>query len=170
MRHPAKKFALGTLAVNVIWLLFEHMMGYNTTRHDIGQYTRMFPIIFFSFMIVAAIYYQRKRQSNVLAFPKGFRTGVVMTLIYCAAFTMVLILYQQFLNPEYFQTLKAFTLQGLQARNASQAEIDAVMERLKMMSGGSAFSYLVHFALCAIWGICFSAIVAFLLKKRLKSA
>jgi hypothetical protein len=164
MRHPAKKFALGTLAVNVIWLLFEHLMGYNNTKHDMGQYTRMFPVIFFTLMLAAAIYYQRKRQNNVISFPKGFRTGVVMTLIYCAAYTIVLILYQQFLNPEYFQTLKAFKVEH------PQSQSETVKELVQMMSSGSPFSYFVIFCLSAIWGILFSAIAAFLLKKKPKGA
>jgi hypothetical protein len=169
MRHPAKKFALGTLAVNVIWLLFEHMMGYNTIHHDIGEYTRMFPEFFFSFMLIAAIYYQRKRQSNVISYAKGFRTGVVMTLIYCPVYTIVLILYEQLLNPQYFQTLKDFTMGQLQAKNASAQEIETVIDRMQMISGGTAFSYLIYFALCAVWGVAFSALVAFILKKEVKS-
>lgn len=168
MRMPAVIFAILTLAISTIWILACHMLGYNTTRHDIGQYTRMFPMIFFWLMIIGAIYYQRRKHGHVLSFSEGFKTGLVMTLIYCAGFTIVIILYQQFLNPEYHDTLKAFTLKTLQEKGAAQQEIDEKLKQLEMSAGGSAISYLLLFIFSSIWGIGISAIAALLLRRQPK--
>jgi hypothetical protein len=169
MKRPAKKFALGTLAVSVIWILFEHLMGYNTTRNDIGQYTRMFPMIFFWIMLVVAIYYRRRGNGNTLTFAEGFRTGLIMTIIYCAGFTIVIILYNQFLNPEYYPMLKDFTMQQLQAEHASQATIDAKMKELAMTQSGTPLSYLLLFVFASVFGIGISAIASLFLMKKPKT-
>ena len=170
MKRPAKKFALGTLAVSIIWILFEHLMGYNTTRNDVGQYTRMFPMVFFWIMLIVAIYYKRRGHGNTLTFGEGFRTGLIMTLIYCAGFTIVIILYNQFLNPEYYPMLKDFTMQQLLAKHAAQSAIDAKMKELEMTQSGTPLSYLLLFVFSSVWGIGISAIASLILQKKPKSA
>ncbi|HYV93133.1 MAG TPA: DUF4199 domain-containing protein [Chitinophagales bacterium] len=170
MKRPAKKFALGTLAVSVIWILFEHLMGYNTTRNDVGQYTRLFPVIFFWIMLVVAIYYRRRGNGNTLTFSEGFRTGLIMTLIYCAGFTIVIILYNQYLNPEYYPMLKDFTMKQLQERQASQTTIDAKMKELEMTQSGTPLSYLLLFVFSSVWGIGISALASLILMKKPKVA
>ena len=170
MRNAAVKFALGSLAVTIAWILFEHLMGYNTTRHDIGQYTRLVPVIFFWIMIVVAIYYTRRGYGNSLTFREGFRTGLIMTLIYCAGFAIVIMLYQQFLNPNYLQTLKDFTLEQMRSEDATQEAIDEKMKELDFTYSGSALSYLLVFVFTSIWGIGITAIASLLLMKKQRQA
>jgi len=170
MKRPAKKFALGALAVITIWILFEHLLGFNTTRHDIGQYTRMFPMFFFLAMIFVAIYYRRRGLGNTLRFAEGFKTGIVMTLIFCAGFTTVIILYQQFLNPEYFSTLHEFCKNKFAAEGLAPEEIDKKLSQLERWQGSSAISYLLLFVFSSIWGIIVSAIASLILMRKPKSA
>ena len=89
-----------------------------------------------------------------------------MTLIYCLGFTFVIILYQQFLNPEYYQTLKDFTMQQLQSVNASQEMIDAKMKELEMQASGKPMSYFWLFIFSSIWGIGISAIATLVLRRK----
>ena len=170
MKNAAIRFALGTLGVSVIWIFFEHAMGWNTTDHYIGQYSRMFPMILFLIMIVICIWYVRRGHGGALTFKEGFQNGLVMTLIYCFGFTIVIILYQKFLNPEYYQTLKDFTTQQLQEKHATQEVIDAKMKELEMQAGGKPMSYLLLFIFSSIWGIGISAIASMILRRNPKTA
>ena len=170
MKRPAKKFALGTLAVSIIWILFEHLMGYNTTRNDIGQYTRMFPMIFFWIMLVVAIYYERRGHGNTLTFAEGFRTGLVMTLIYSLGFTIVIILYQQFLNPDQYSIMKEFTASQLQQGKLTQAQYADAMKEVDTVYSGKPIAYVLLFVFSVAWGIGISAIVSLILQKKQKTA
>jgi len=169
MKNAALKIALFTLGVSVIWILFEHLMGWNTTNHEIGQYSRMMPMILFWIMLVVCIWYVRRGHGNSLTFKEGFQSGLVMTLIYCLGFTIVIILYQQFLNPEYYQTLKEFTMQQLQSKGASQSEIDSAMKKLKMEAGGTVWSYLWLFISFSLFGIGITAIASTILMRKPKT-
>jgi hypothetical protein len=170
MKRPAKKFALGTLAVSIIWILFEHLMGYNTTRLDVGKYTQMFPMIFFWVMLVAAIYYKRRGHGNTLTFAEGFGTGLVMTLIYCLGFTIVIILYQKFLNPNIYSLMKDFTTQQLQQGKLNQQQYDKAIKEVDMVYSGTPTAYLWLFGISALWGIGISAIASLILMKKPKAA
>ena len=170
MKRPAKKFALGTLAVSIIWILFEHLMGYNTTRNDIGQYTRMFPMIFFWIMLVIAIYYKRRGLGNTLTFAEGFRTGLVMTLIYSLGFTIAIILYQKFLNPDMYSIMKEFTTQQLQQGKLTQDQYNEAMKEVDRVYSGTPMAYLLLFIFSAMFGIGISAIASLILQKKPKIA
>ncbi|MFI5134890.1 MAG: DUF4199 domain-containing protein [Chitinophagales bacterium] len=170
MKNAAVKIALFTLGASVIWILFEHMMGWNNTNHAIGQYSRTMPMILFWIMLVVCIWYVRRGHGNSLTFKEGFQSGLIMTLIYCFGFTIVIILYQQFLNPEYYQTLKDFTMQQLQSKGASQSEIDSALKELEMSQSGTPLSYLLLFVFSTLWGIGISAIASAILMKKPKTA
>jgi len=165
MKRPAKKFALGTLAVSVIWILFEQLMGYNSTRLDIGQYTNQFPIIFFSIMVVVTIYYKRRGHGNTLTFAEGFKAGLIMSLIYSVGFTIVIILYQKFLNPDMYQLMKDF-----RTAHTSPEKLPDALKEVEMIYGGTFKSYLMLFLFSFGWGIGISAIATSLLLKKPKAA
>lgn len=88
-----------------------------------------------------------------------------MTLIFCAGFTIIIMLYQQFINPDYYQTLKDFTMKQMQDRGATPKEMELVQNELKEQAGGSALSYLLLFVFSAIWGLGISAIASMILRK-----
>ncbi len=167
MKNAAIKFALVTLGASIIWIFFEHFMGWNTSNHYIGQYARIFPMILFWIMIVVCIWYVRRGHGNTLSFKEGFESGLIMTLIYCFGFTIVIILYQQYLNPEYYQTLKDFTMQQLRTANASQEMIDGKMKELEMQASGKPMSYFLLFLFSSIWGIGISAIASLVLRRKM---
>lgn len=170
MRRPEIKFALGTLAVSVIWILFEHMMGYNTTRNDIGQYTRLFPMIFFWIMLVVCIYYLRRRHGNTLTFKEGFLAGITMTLIYCLGFTIAIILYQKFLNPDLYAIMSEFTADQLEQGKLTQEQYNKAIKDVDRVYSGTPLSYFLLFVISALWGIGISAIASLVLMRKPKAS
>lgn len=165
MKSAPLKFAMVALSLAVVWILFEHLMGWNTTRHDIGQYARLGPMISFWIILVLGIWYLRRSHGHSLTFREGFEAGLIMTLIFCAGFTIIIMLYQQFINPDYYQTLKDFTMKQMQDRGATPKEMELVQNELKEQAGGSALSYLLLFVFSAIWGLGISAIASMILRK-----
>jgi len=159
------RMAFIVLLITIIWIAFEHSMGWNTVRHDTGEYARMLP----AFVYWASIFILIKnirREQGTLTFAQGRKAGILTALIYSLGFTVIIIFYQQFINPEFYPTLKAFTLAKLHAHNATQAQIDSEMKELQMSFSGSAVSYVMLFAFSFVWGVLLSAIASAIYKTK----
>ena len=100
------------------------------------------------------------------SFNEGLRDGLLMSLLYCAGFTLVILLYQKFLNPDFFTTLKAFTLEQMKAANATDAEIESSMKSMEMSFSDSPVSYFLLFVFSFGWGLILSAIAARVYRKK----
>lgn len=159
------RIALVLLAVTIVWIAFQHIMGYNTTRHDIGQYTRMVTMILF-WAAIFIVVRNEKRIRGTISFAEALKAGLMSSLVYCAGFTIFIFLYQHFVNPEFYQTLKAFMLTQMQEQHATQQQIDAKMNEVDMSFNGSALSFILMFIFSFIWGVIISAIAALIYRTR----
>jgi hypothetical protein len=159
MKKPAVRYALIALAITFVWIIIEHLSGWNTTHHNIGQYTRMLPMILFWVMIFVVVN-QSRGQRTEYPFNEGLRNGILMSLIYCAGFTLMIAVYQKFINPEFFDTLKAYTIDQMTQADKTQAEIDQTLKNMEMTFNGSASSFFLLFVFSFGWGVIVSAIAA----------
>ncbi len=160
---PPIRLAIKVLAFTIAWIAFEHLMGWNTTKHEIGQFARLVPAFVF-WTSVFIVVRNEKRKAEGVTFVEGWRAGVLTSFVYSVGFTLVIIIYQRFINPEFYETLKTFTLQQLQLHQASQEQIDSSMKELEMSFNGSKGSYSMLFGFSFIWGILLSAIASLVFK------
>ena len=159
------RIAVITLIISALWIAFEHLMGYNTTRHDIGQFARILPgLIFWGSLFLAVR--NEKRKTGKLTFVEGWKAGIITSLVYSIGFTLVIIFYQQLINPEFYETFKAFTLSKLQEHQATQAQIDSSLKEIEMSYSGSAMSYFLLLLFSFVWGVVLSAIAALIFKTK----
>jgi hypothetical protein len=165
MKTVAVKYALITFAITVAWTLAEHFLGYNTTNHAVGEYTRRLTAFIYYALIVYAIWKQKKLQNNRLSFAQGMGTGARMALIYSVLVALWFAFYAEVINPAYRKTLIAFEREKLVAANASAEQIAAKMKEVEMTSGGSATSYLL-LALFMFLGAIFPTLIASAILQR----
>ena len=161
----AVRYALYTAAASALFILIEHWLGYNTIHHEIGQYTRMVPMLFSYIMLFVCIRAQRNLQSSY-SWSDAFKTGAGMYLLYSLLFTLIIIVYQQFINPDFYSTFRAFTIQQLEARNASTEQRAKALQEVDLSYSGSAMSYLLLFVFSSIFGLGLSAIFSLFLRKK----
>ena len=146
-------------------MIFEHSMGWNTARHDIGRYSNLFAPLTFWFSIFIIVR-NEKRKLGTLSFGNGWKAGVIATLVYAVGFTLLIAIYQKLINPEYYETLKVFMLHKLETQHASQEQIDSAMKEIETSYNGSATSYLLLFVFTLVWGVLLSAIAASIYKTK----
>lgn len=159
MKKPAIRYAVIALVITFIWIIIEHLAGWNTTRHDIGQYTRMLPMTMFWVLIFVGVN-QSRGERTVYPFNEALRDGMIMSLIFCAGFTLMIAFYQKFINPEFFETLKAYTIQEMTRANKTQAEIDKAMSEMEMSFNGSVVSFFMLFIFSFVMSMIVSLIAA----------
>lgn len=153
------------LIINIALTLLQHVLGYNTTRHDIGQYARMVMPFFFYIAIGIAVMKKRKQQDNSLGFAEGFRTGLAITVLYSILSTLWLALYAEVINPEFKPTLLAFEKEKLVASGATPGEIETELAQADAMTGGTITSYVYLFVFMMIAGVVVSLLAAMVLRK-----
>lgn len=170
MKNIAVRYALIVFAISVAWTLTEHVLGFNTTRHDIGQYTRQIPAFIFYGSIVLAIWNLRKSQQNVLRYGQGILLGLKLTLIYSCLLTFWYALYAEVINKQFQTTLLEFR----RAQYAqSGASADNLAEQLRidtLSSGGSLGSYVLLITILILFGLTVSVIASLALRKKPKLA
>ncbi len=162
---PSVRYAIIALAISTVWIMIEHFMGWNSTRHDIGQYTRMLPMVLFWVLIFVTVN-QSRGQRETYSFNEGLRDGMLMSLLYCAGFTIIIFMYQRLINPEFFETLKIYSLEQLRASNASEAEIEKTIKEMDMSFSGSIVSFFLLFVFSFGWGLILSLIAGAVYKKK----
>lgn len=166
MKNTAVKYAMYPLSISIIWTIIEHFLGYNTTKHEIGQYTRMLGAIVFYILVVVAIYQVRKQQNGALRFGEGFKTGVIVSVFYSAGVSIWYALYGEIINTQYKPSLLAFERSKLEAAHATPDIIAAKMKEVEMTTGGSVLSYILLFVFMSLFGIIITAIASLILKRK----
>ncbi|MCX6292241.1 MAG: DUF4199 domain-containing protein [Bacteroidetes bacterium] len=159
------RIAIILLLITIVWIAFQHIMGYNSLRHDIGQYTRMVTAFVFWIALFVVVRNEKKKNSS-LTFMQGWKAGLLTSLVYSFGFTVIIILYQQFINPEFYSTIKAFTISQLQSSHASPEATDSALREVDMSYSGTPLSYLLLFVFSFIMGGFFSAIAAKFFKAK----
>ena len=159
------RIALYLLAFTIVWILFQHAMGFNTTRHDIGQYTRMVTMIVFWVAIFVVVKNERRNRGSI-TFIEGWKAGLISSLIYCIGFTIFIFFYQKFINPEFYPTFKEYTLNQMQMQHATQQQIDAKMNEIDMSFNGLAISFVMLFVFSLMLGMVISAIAALVYRSK----
>jgi hypothetical protein len=146
--------------------MIEHVLGYNTTKHHIGQYTRIFTNFIYWGSVIAAIIEAKNRSGGTLPFKQAMNTGVGVSLAFSLLLAGWYALYAEVINKEYQPSLLAFEKSKLLAANASQEKITEKLKAIEMQSGGSFSSYLMLFAFMALFGIGITLITSAIVRRR----
>ena len=166
MKNPAVKYGVIALVFTIIWTLMEHVVGFNTTNHEAGQYARMVGAFVFYVLIFVAIHARRKQQGGLLSFGQGFATGATVSIIYSLGCCAWYALYGELINTRYKPTLMAFERAKLEAANLSADIIDAKMKQVDLSTGGSVLSYVLLIVFMFLIGCVVSAIAALILQRK----
>jgi hypothetical protein len=164
MKTPAVKYGVYALLFTLVWTIIEHILGYNTTNHETGQYARMLGALVFYALIFVAIYQTTKQQGS-LTFGQGLKAGMTVSLIYAIGVVVIYSIYGEVINTQFKPTLMAFERAKLVAENATPEIIDAKMKMIDMSSGGSVISYCFLFVLMLGFGFVLSLVGSLIFKR-----
>lgn len=165
MKNIAVRYAIIVLVISVVWTMTEHFLGFNTTRHEIGQYTRQIPPFIFYASIFFAVRELRRKQQNVLRYGQGILLGLELTLIYSVLLTLWYALYAEVINPKYQSTLIAFREAQYQANGGSAQDLAEQLRIDTLSSGGSLGSYVLLLAILIVFGLTCSVIAGLAYRK-----
>jgi hypothetical protein len=88
------------------WTMLEFMLGFHTTRADVGRYTGFVGLVFPVLALSLAL--RRARQARGrLSFVQGLTEGMSATAVFAAAGCLFLWLYYAVVNPGFFEQMAA---------------------------------------------------------------
>jgi hypothetical protein len=169
MNKTAVRYGVFALVFTIIWTMMEHIVGFNTTNHEAGQYARMVGAIVFWAMIFVAIYQRRKQQGGLISFGQGFGTGAGVSIIYSLGCCVWYALYGEVINTQFKPTLMAFERAKLEAAHISADLIEAKMKQVDMTTGGSVLSYVFLIVFMFLLGAVVSVIAALIFQRKKKA-
>lgn len=123
------KYGVLFAGIVVIYVLIEHVLGINTTRHDIGQYTRLAGILVPILGIFFGIRAKRKNElSGTISFGQGVKTGFIIAVIQTTLTTFWFWFYGTIINPQFLDTMLAFERGQMLAAGIAPDIINASVE------------------------------------------
>ncbi len=152
--------------VVIVYVMIEHFLGLNTTRHDIGQYTRfggvLVPILGIFFGIKAK---RDKELNGTISFGQGVRTGFLIAIIQTTLTTLWFWFYGTVVNPQFLDTMLQFERSKMVASGVAESAMTASLDRMKTLF---SFPNLQIFqeVLGILYGTIFAVIFSAFLKKK----
>lgn len=149
-------------ALLLTWLsvAVNHLLGFNTVRHDIGDITRNAVTIVFWCSIFLTIVQIRAVSGEEHNFLNAFRSGTLYSLFYSAAFSISMAFYQHVINPQFYPTYRAYFESRLVAAKLAPDLIAAKLRQFDMRFNGDFPTYMLLFLFMGMGGVILAAIAA----------
>ena len=140
------KYAILSAITLVIWVTAEHLLGFNTTKMELGQYTR--PIIAiapFIFLFFGIREKKNKELDGQLTFMQGFKTAFFISLFYALLQGMWFAIYSGLINPDYAALSLQFKEKQLITEGKTPQQISDELAMTKMIFGNalSQFTFFI---------------------------
>jgi len=159
------KFGLITIAVGVIWVITEHVIGLNTTYFEQGEIARTI-FAFMPFLFLFSGIRAVKKQQGKISFLSALRTGSLIALIYSIGFAVWFWLYASFINTDFMQKAVAWENVKLVRKGLSGQALEEAMKENTRMFGGSLFSYFMLSVSFLVMGVIVSAVIALFMRSK----
>ena len=151
------EFKYGVLfaGIVVVYVLLEHLLGLNTTRHDIGQYTRYAGVLVPVLGVFFGIRAKRKELGAELTFLQGVKTGFLIAVIQTTITTFWFWFYSTVINPQFLDTMLAFERTQMLAEGKPDVAINSELQHMRSFFRVPRFQIFQE-----IFGIAYGVIIA----------
>ena len=166
MKNTSIRFAIIASVTFIIWCLVEHLLGYNTIKMEVGQYTRLASAYLFWLFIVITIILKKRELGGIVSFAACLKAGLLMVIIYSAITAVWLAIYQHFINPDFYPLVKQFSIDQMKAAGKNEMEMASEIKEIDRSYNGSAFSYLLYFIFSSIAGSIIAMIASLIVRSR----
>jgi membrane protease YdiL (CAAX protease family) len=166
LKTELKYASLSAIAL-IIWVTAEHLLGFNTTKMEIGQYTQ--PII--AIVVVVILFFgirekKNKELNGQLKFFEGLKTAFYISLFYALLHGVWFALYSQIINPNYGELSLQFQEKQLVAEGKTPQQITEELGMTKMIFGNIVIQFAFFMISTTIINTIVGAIVTIFLRTK----
>ena len=151
------------LAVSA-FVMVEYLLGYHSEMIADAKLINNFGMLIPITLIAMAIIKRKNDQEGWLELKDGMKTGIFIAFITGIISTLFLLIYNQYINPEFFNTALAYQTKLLQAAGKTPKEISDILDQMKagQTIGAQLFSGFVG---TPIMGMIPSLLITLILRK-----
>lgn len=165
MRTELKYGLIFGIAV-MAYVMVEHFMGFNTVRHDIGEYTRLGSII----IPVLALFFGIREKRNKdfgghMTLVQGVKTGVLIAFVQTTLTTLFFFLYAEIINPDFLNTVIEYQRTKMAQAGVLENEIRTAINQIRTMYS-IPLQPVFQMIIGLLYGTVFSAIFSLFLRKE----
>lgn len=157
------------LVLTIISVFVNHALGFNTERHDIGDYSRNAVTVIFWCSIFLTIVQIRAISGTEHNFLTAFRYGFFYSVFFSAAFALFMVFYQRVINPQFYPTYRQFFESRLVSAKLAPELIASRLRQFDMSFNGDFPTYVLLFLYMAMGGAILSAIAAAIFRNPVKN-
>ena len=126
------KYGLITGAGICLWIIAEYFLGLHTTQMHLGQYTIYFVVIIPLFTIYFGLKEKRDRHLNgKITINGGIKAGLMISLIAALIISCFLIIYFNYINPQYSELGVAYYKEKLMLSGKTAVEVTQELDSIK---------------------------------------
>jgi len=136
------KYAVLSAIALVIWVIAEHLLGFNTTKMEVGQYTQ--PIIALATLIFLFFGIREKKNKELngqLTFMQGLKTAFYISFFYALLQGIWFAIYSGVINPDYATLSLHFKEKQLIAEGKTLQQISDELAMTKMIFGNALLQF-----------------------------
>jgi len=113
------------------FVMVEYLMGFHSTKIGEGKYMSYFGILIPVTIIAIGILYKKKDNGGYLELKDGMKTGIIISLMTGIITTVFMLIYNKYINPEFFDIAMAFQTKLWKANGNTPEEIKAMIDQYK---------------------------------------
>ena len=118
------KYGLITGAGVCLWIIAEHLLGFHTTRHEIGEYSGYFSSLVP--LVTLFLLLKGKRETAFdgrLGLVQGIGSGLSASLIAAMLVYCFMVAYNQFINPGWLDNALDWKVAQMRAQGGAETDI-----------------------------------------------
>lgn len=147
------KFGIITGITVCAWILIEFFLGFHTTRLSVGEYSSYFAIVIPLVTLYMGIKEKRDRYyKGKITVSAGIRTGLMITLVSAIITTIFLVIYYNYINPDFIQIGLALQKHRIILTGRTELEIAREMEKIREIF---SFTHQLLYGILSTLGIGF---------------
>lgn len=154
--------------LTVASVFVNHLLGFNTERHETGEYARNAVTAIFWCSIFLTVVQIRAASGNEHSFMDAFRNGSLYSVLYSASFSLFMVFYQKVVNPRFYPTYREFFEARLKAAQIAPDLMAVKMRQFDMTFNGDFPTYVLLFLYMAMGGVIMAAIAGAIFRNPVK--
>ena len=161
------KYAFLSAIALVIWVMAEHLLGFNTTKMELGEHTRpIIAIVTLIFLFFGIREKKNKELHEQLTFKQGLKTAFFISLFYAVLQGIWFAIYGGIINPDYGTLSLQFHENQLIAKGKTPQQISDELAMTKLIFGNPFLQFGFFIIFTTIIDTLVGAIITLFLRTR----
>ncbi|MBV9987068.1 MAG: DUF4199 domain-containing protein [Chitinophagaceae bacterium] len=161
------KYAFFSAVALIAWVVAEHLLGYMTTKMEIGEYTEPLIAIPVWLLLFLGIWEKKSRDlTGHFSFGKGLQTALLISFLYALLQSVWFAFYTHIINPDYATLALVYKEKQLAAEGKEAQQISDELAYTRILFRSASLQFLFFTVSTTVINTIAGAIMSFFLRTK----